>query len=835
MKFKTLKQSLFSVHTICTLFLIIVATSYLHDVLFQDKHLSSFDFILNKPAWEKEFGNQKINNAFLSDSVTAHYPYRKIFWESLQNFSNVDYLPHILAGQPTNGQGIGIFSTSIFQLFMDIPNAVDWSTWLRLILAGVFIYILMIYLKCSPIIASFVAIAWTYSSHQMVWLLFPQHLATQLWIPLIFYLNLRILNDKLCWSTIMGLVISIIFFYSSGYTQIVLYSFILIGMFNTVFCITTKDSAANIIKKWIRIHIVYIVAAVLLLPDAMSQMSEIANGLRGSQDFRYQNFDTGSFALLISDFFPRPIEIVRFLSPNYLGGIMKAPGLRDIFPTNDVEFRAYFGFIGVFFAIYGISAGIKRKNNFTISATICLALLFAIFNKNPLMLGIINLIPFGGAGGFDRYITLILFLSIVLSGFGLRFFFDDRKNKNIFWSFFSLFIIIAWIFIAKIKHDSLINLWAFLPSLVILTTFIILSQFFRKHKNENIIAIFVLLFTTYELLTSTFNFNTRLPSEHHFPTNSVIEHIQSTPGNFRTALVMNNTSYHHNILSYFKLATIGGYATTAPNDYIKFLQHTYGDVAVTLNGIVFLMNHNPKLLRLLNTRFIVSNIPLEDKSVTKIYSNNANTLYELKHPLGRVYCASNQLVSKEVETSVDEFLKAIDIYDRPVMVEKSMINQGTLTNNCLIHNINVYQNKLDFTVETDQPTLIFAPISFHKNWTAKISGADIRILKANFAFMALEIPAGKHDLVLQYRNKELVISAIFMIAFAIFLLIFTLKTNGPIWRKSVFLVCSLLIIYKSIFWLPGVRNDEITERSITLQILNKSIEQKNNSEIKRAN
>ncbi|HJP06250.1 MAG TPA: hypothetical protein QF882_02215, partial [Arenicellales bacterium] len=234
------KFSLDFLHLLYVCVFTLLATGYLHEVLFQDKHLSAFDFILDKPAWEAERGPSDVNNPLLADSPTAHYPYKKIFWGALQQGSNTDYLPHILTGQPSTGQGTGIFLTSIFQLFMDVPNALDWSTWFRLILAGIFMYALMVYLGFSPIVAALAGIAWTYNTHQMVWLLFPQHLATQLWIPFIFLLNLRLIRDKPDWPSFLGLILSVIFFYSSGYTQIVLYTFIFIGVFNTIFLITRK-------------------------------------------------------------------------------------------------------------------------------------------------------------------------------------------------------------------------------------------------------------------------------------------------------------------------------------------------------------------------------------------------------------------------------------------------------------------------------------------------------------------------------------------------------------------------------------------------------------------
>ena len=93
----------YSVHLLFFGLFALLAAGYLFDVLFQEKHLSAFDFILEKPAWSVEFGSTSVAKGVLADSPTAHYPYKKIFWESLRAGSNTNYLPHILTGQPTTG------------------------------------------------------------------------------------------------------------------------------------------------------------------------------------------------------------------------------------------------------------------------------------------------------------------------------------------------------------------------------------------------------------------------------------------------------------------------------------------------------------------------------------------------------------------------------------------------------------------------------------------------------------------------------------------------------------------------------------------------------------
>ena len=806
-----------SVHLLFFGLFALLAAGYLFDVLFQEKHLSAFDFILEKPAWSVEFGSTSVAKGVLADSPTAHYPYKKIFWESLRSGSNTEYLPHILTGQPTTGQGTGIFATSFFQLFMDVPNALDWSTWFRLSLAGILMYACLVLLGIRPAIAFLAGIAWAYNTHQLVWLLFPQHLATQLWIPLIFLLNIRILREGPTLSLLLGLGISVVLFYSSGYTQIVLYTFAFIGLFNVAYLASGADFV-DTIKSWLGLHVAYLLIALLLLPDVLSQAEEISEGLRGAQTFRYKSFNGEvSFELLaglISDLFPRPIEVVRLLSPHYLGGLVHTPELQAMYKTNEVEFRAFFGVVCMYLSLYGICGGLRRKDPVALPLLIVLLILFGLFNKNPLLVGLFNLVPLGGSGEFDRFITLIIFGFIVLSAYGLAFFLDDQQSRDYFSAGLPLILIVLWLLIAKLQYDHLVNLWVFMPAFAYLTGFIALGCLLSRRRLPRSVILVAVAITLYELMPAAYRFNTRLSSEKHFPVNSVIQHIQATPGNFRSAVVMDNTSYHHNVLTYYKLATVGGYATTVRNEYIGFLHGAYRDVAMTLNGVVFLMDHHPELLRLLNTRFIVTNQPLESDLVKQVFSNEANSIYEMIDPLDRVFCATRQVINPEMLGVPEQLSELVHHEDRPVIVQRELVAGKELTKKCLVSDLNVYMSQIDFAVTSDEPTLIFIPVNYHPNWSATLNEEVAVIHRGNFAFMVIQVPVGTSHITLSYTDTKLVIGAIGLILLGMLSLLYALTSSKPKWHKALLIVCGLLLVGKNSLSVPGIKNTTIPERAI---------------------
>ncbi len=74
------------------------------------------------------------------------------------------------------------------------------------------------------------------------------------------------------------------------------------------------------------------------------------------------------------------------------------------------------------------------------------------------------------------------------------------------------------------------------------------------------------------------------------------------------------------------------------------------------------------------------------------------------------------------------------------------------------------------TMEIDTPAPAIAGLTgcFYHNWEAAVDGKPVPIWRANYAFQAVEVPAGRHRLVLQYKDKAfragLVVSALALMA-----------------------------------------------------------------------
>jgi hypothetical protein len=56
-------------------------------------------------------------------------------------------------------------------------------------------------------------------------------------------------------------------------------------------------------------------------------------------------------------------------------------------------------------------------------------------------------------------------------------------------------------------------------------------------------------------------------------------------------------------------------------------------------------------------------------------------------------------------------------------------------------------------VESPAPAMVYISQAYYHNWKADVDGKAVPLWRANYAFQAIEVPAGKHLVTLDYRDK----------------------------------------------------------------------------------
>ncbi len=122
-----------------------------------------------------------------------------------------------------------------------------------------------------------------------------------------------------------------------------------------------------------------------------------------------------------------------------------------------------------------------------------------------------------------------------------------------------------------------------------------------------------------------------------------------------------------------------------------------------------------------------------------------------------------------------------------IKAEPKYTNQGIQLSN---HN---FGDTITGAVSTEKNSLLFLPVLFDDDWHAFIDDKEVEILRADYAFCALQIPAGQHNISLKYKSGSFEIGLVFTfisIAFSAFIIIIILykkimRKKNPIKKKKV--------------------------------------------------
>jgi len=72
--------------------------------------------------------------------------------------------------------------------------------------------------------------------------------------------------------------------------------------------------------------------------------------------------------------------------------------------------------------------------------------------------------------------------------------------------------------------------------------------------------------------------------------------------------------------------------------------------------------------------------------------------------------------------------------------------------------------RIELEVEAAEPAMVVIGQSFYHNWRAYVGGNATRLLRANHAFQALEVPPGRHEVILRYQDRFFYCGALISLA-----------------------------------------------------------------------
>ncbi|MBD3367949.1 MAG: YfhO family protein [Candidatus Eisenbacteria bacterium] len=252
------------------------------------------------------------------------------------------------------------------------------------------------------------------------------------------------------------------------------------------------------------------------------------------------------------------------------------------------------------------------------------------------------------------------------------------------------------------------------------------------------------------------------PLSSYYPSNQAIEFIKRQSGTFRVAPL--DQSFSSNTWMYHRIESVGGYHPA---------KLRLADDLINKAGLT-----NLKVMALLNVRYVVGPETLDHPAFETVSPG----VHELTYTLPRAYLvgeartsASDALALRELGVdSYDPLSYAIVQGELPGPVESA---EGSTAR---IVSLEPHEIVVDASIR--RPCLlVFSEIYYPPGWRATVNGEEAEIIRANYAFRSVWLPAGEHRVVLEHVAPDLRLGLILTIIAAV---IIALLWLAPTRRSS---------------------------------------------------
>lgn len=729
--------------------------------------LVSFFFPWYSGGWEG-YDPWTRHKAFLaSDAIRQAIPWRGLAIDQLKNFHWPLWNPYNFAGTPllANLQSSTFYPLNLIFFFLPLPIA--WTLYIAVqpFLLACFTHLFARQLKLKSAAAFLSAIAVTSSSFFVIWLELGVVGHAILWLPLMLY-SVDKLATKIQLRYFLLLIFASVSSILSGHLQTAMHVFILVTaywLFKIIFSrhpSPIKPAAFQPLFLWAAFSI-GLTAFQTLPAYELTRLSPM------TEPFVKQVF---------VDLKTPWQNLVTFFAPDFFGH----PATKNFWSNVYGDGTPFFGITPLFFASFCL---LKYRNKYTLFwAT--LALIYLLYGFPGPLYHLARILPFDflTSTAASRSLFVVVFSLSLLAGYGLDHFLSivsQKKTQRLFILnlviFFSIYLML-WLFaLFSLKlfphlHLNPINLATSKRNLIIPTAIFIslvlssISLFKFKHlKSIFIVAIFLPT-----LFYSLYRYNKSLPfspAKFFFPDHSIITYLQDNAGVDRS-LGYGTAKFDKNFSTYYHLSSPEGYDSLRIKRYAQLIasletgaipyQYVKSD-ADFLGGEEV---RRPRLMNLLGVKYIHDKNDTEihdwnpelfkfpNDQVKMVWQNWKFKVYQRQNALNRAFLVGNYLVLTDPQQILDRLYNPdFDLASTVILEQTLPANQSISPPETSEIAITDYQpNQLSITASADTDTLLFLSDAYYPGWRATVDNQPTPIYRANFAFRAIYLPRGQHQI-----------------------------------------------------------------------------------------
>lgn len=695
-----------------------------------------------------------VKNSLITDPVIQIYPWKKTVVDNFKNKSLPLWNPYSFSGQPlaANIQSSPFFFLNL--LFFVMPFNIAWGIQIIIVtlLAGVFMY-LFLSEKISITSAIFASFLLPLAGSFLAWMTWSNIVATAMWLPLIL-LSIEKIFKKVesTWFLVLTFAASQTIF--AGHWQIAAYAF-LASIAYLIFTQIQVDLNRNIIPREslgklsviiLAFTLGFFICAIQIIPS----LEFIENSARSADQSYYPGRQ---------DWFLPPQNLIQLVAPDFFGN----PATQNYWGIwNYAEFVTYIGILPLYFAILSL---IKRPKIamplFFIGGFSLILALSNPISKIPYLFKI----PFIASSQPSRVVFILVFSLVALSGFGLNYFLKEKNKKILLIPALTIFILCFCLLLLTFFFknifpavDSLNPSQIALRNLILpivlslITIFIVILKIIKIPRKLLILIIFAV--TISDVFRFAYKFTPFTQTSQVFPRTAITDYLKVQERPFRI-MSTDRRILHPNISAVYRAESVDGYDPLFLKNYAQFISSIQSEsfsTSLSFNRIVTPQNYDPKILSLLNIKYIASFDEMNNSSLEKILEEGQTKLYQNKSFIPRAFFVNEV---KKVDTKEQEYkiLLSSDFNPRISAVSQEVLSPYKEDFGS-VHFLSYGDQSFSLKTEnTDMAPLIVSNINY-PGWNALIDSLPAHIYEVNTSFQAVIVPGGSHVIDFAFKPQS---------------------------------------------------------------------------------
>lgn len=688
-------------------------------------------------------------------------PWKHFVIESLKSGQIPFWNPYNFSGNPlmANFQSQVFYPANLLFFVFEFENA--WTIYIisSSLLSSLFMYLFLKRLKLSGAASLLGSISYTFSLYMTVWIEYGNIGHALLWLPLVLFFADRML-EKVNYRNFLGLIFSLFLSILAGYIQGAFYIYIV-----TVIYFLGKGFS---LKKFHSSQSLIFLSAILF-PIFLSLFQLLPTLELFNQSTR------GSYSI---DQIQRLLNPVRYLITSFAPDFFGNPATRNYwFDGTYIERVSYFGLIPLIFAISAIFS-LFKKSEVKIFSIIFIATILLSTDLFITKFFYLLPIPVISTTVPTRMLSLFAFSGSILAAFGFGNFIQSKNKKLTFLISGIIFTSLLVIFVFM-KDNNVAQRNLILP-IGSLLTFIFLAFVYLRIRIQNKLFIFMILalvIVSFDLYYYFQKITPFAPREYLYPETPVVEFLKKNGGidrfwGYGSAYIESNFQTYDKTFSpegndplhireYTELLSSSKNgripeilprpdANVAPGFGKEDLANNpYRQKVLNIIGVKYILNKDETI----NGDFNPDYVTFPEERYKLVWQDGFWQAYENLSVAPRYFVTNKYEVVKDNNRALKTlFDPEFNEKDTLILFEDPQIQVGNLSSK--VELLHYSGNKIIFRTNSSANALLYLSDNYYPGWNAFIDHAPTKILKANYAFRAIEVPAGKHEVVFEFRPKS---------------------------------------------------------------------------------